>query len=280
MKNLILCFILLIGIPVFAHCNRSSCSHVYVVRSDVSQEERIFANCKKHYLKTETTTNYYSNGTKRVFNNHTIMNSDGSIVAQGFSNVKHVIKDDKHYFLVRKGKVYKILNDTGIDLTQRQYTYMEEISPEKLLVKSDKKYGIIDLNEKIIVPIKYKKFVRNGTDLYLTELNGFYGLLDSSNNVIIKNEYDKIKRVYDIFILKQYNKFGLADINGKIIIPAQVDSIKKLGEYIIVKNNKKYGVYSNDGKALSPIIYKKIRLERNKLEGTINGKVWVEISNI
>ena len=67
------------------------------------------------------------------------------------------------------------------------------------------------------------------------------------------------------------------DINGKIILLAEYDSIKKLGEYIIVKKDKKYYVYESSGKSISGLAYKKVRLERNVLEGYIKGEGWVSI---
>ena len=48
-------------------------------------------------------------------------------------------------------------------------------------------------------------------------------------------------------------------------------------EYILVKKDDKYGVYSADGEIIAPIEYKKIRLERNSLEGQKNNKTWEKI---
>ena len=104
-------------------------------------------------------------------------------------------------------------------------------------------------------------------------------MVDSSNNIILKNEYDKIKRVYDTYILKREGNFGLADVNGQIILPADNDKIKKLGEYILVEKDNKYDVYDSDGNKLNEKSYKNIRLERNILEGKLN-KNWEEIPNI
>ena len=62
-----------------------------------------------------------------------------------------------------------------------------------------------------------------------------------------------------------------------MILPACNDSIKNLGEYIVVKNDKNYYVYDSSGKMISEVAYKKIRLERNTLEGYLKGEKWIEI---
>lgn len=253
-------------------------SPVYLIKSDYSESEQEFKDCKDHYLITRTTINYYSNGTRRVFNAHSVYNSDGTVLIPNCTDIKHTIYNKKHFFLVRLGGKYQIMDSTGTLLSKRNYTQMKEISPNKLLVRVDKKYGIIDLNENKIVPIKYKKFEPINKNLFLTKLNGYYGMIDSSNNIVLKNEYDKIKRVYDTYILKRDGDFGLVDINGKIILPANNDKIKKLGEYILVKKDGRYDVYDSDGNKLNDIRYKKIRLERNTLEGKIE-KTWEEIED-
>ena len=253
----------------------SSC--VYLVGSDYSQQEQSFNDCKEHYLLTERTVNFYSNGARRVFYNHTILNSDGSVFIDNCSDVKHLIYNKTHYFLVRRGGVYSIITGKGELISKRKYTSMSEVLPNRLVVCADKKYGIIDLNDNVIVPIKYKKFEQLETNLFMTKLNGYWGMVDASNGQILKNQFDKIKPLYDTYLLKKEGKYGLIDINGKIILLAEYDSIKKLGEYIIVKKDKKYYVYESSGKSISGLAYKKVRLERNVLEGYIKGEGWVSI---
>lgn len=278
--SLIVLTLMLSNLPTEAHPRHyhGSCSScVYVVRSDYSQQEQTFNNCKEHYLLSERTVNYYSNGTRRVFYNHTVFNADGSIFLDNCTDIKHLIYKNVHYFLARQGGVYRIINGKGELLSKRKYTTMYEISPNKLVVRVDKKYGIIDLNDNVIVPIKYKKFEFINADLFKTKLNGYWGMVDSSNNQVLKNEYDKIKPLYDTYLLKKQGEFGLADIDGNIILEACNDSIKKLGEYIVVKNKKEYNIYDASGKKISDIGYKKIRLNRNTLEGLQKGGKWVPI---
>ena len=105
-------------------------------------------------------------------------------------------------------------------------------------------------------------------------VNGYYGMTDNSNNILIKNEHDKIKPLYDVFVTKKYDKFGIVNKNGKIILQTEYDKVKKLGEYIIVKKDGKYGVLDDCGNIIAETIYKKIRLNRNTLEVKLPKNSW------
>lgn len=248
-----------------------SSTPVYVVGSDYFENEQNFANCDLHYLLTRTTVNFYSNGARRSYYSYDVYNKDGSVLLADCSNVQHLIYNNQHYFLFRKNGKYFIANSKGDVFAKRDYTKMYAFSEGKILVRVNKKYGVIDLQENVIVPIKYKSFENIGEDLYLTKLNGYYGLMNSNGEILLKNEYEKIKPLYDTFVLKKYGKYGLTDIYGNLILSAEYDKIKKLGEYIIVEKDNLYRVYSSSGELLSDKEYKKIRLERNTLEGKIKG---------
>lgn len=270
---LVLCLVLNVSTSVsYAHCH----NHAYLVHKDFYQEEQTFHNCNRHYVVKETTVYYYSNGTRRSYTYSTIFNEDGTVVASNCRDVKHLIYNKKHYFTFYRNKRYNIMNEEGVIVSTKQYKEMQELAPNKLLVKLDKKFGIIDLNENKVVPIKYKKFEKIGEDLFLTKLNGYWGMINSSNKTIVKNEYEKISPIYDCYLLKKYGKYGLTDNKGNIIVEANCDKIKKLGEYIITKNNCKYGVYDSAGHIIADNIYKDVRLERNTLEGKL-AKKWVSV---
>lgn len=260
--------------PVYHHSGCSS-NCVYVVRSDSFQEEQAFKNCLKHTLLVNGTTNYYSNGAIRTYYSYTVLNQDKTPLIADCSDIKHIIHNKEHFFLVKKGKFYKIMNDEGLEISKRKYLKMKEIASNKLLVNVDKKFGIIDVDENIIVPIKYQKFEYLGSNLFMSKLNGYWGLIDNSGNILLKNENDKIEKLYDTYVAKKVDKYTLLDINGQVIL-SDVDKIKKLGEYILVKKDKKYGVFDSNGNQISDIKYKKIKLERNNLQVLENSN-WMEL---
>ncbi len=269
--SLVLVLTLLMSSPAEAHyCG----SHYYVTYKDFYQEEHNFKNCDRHYLLKDVSIYYYSNGTRRTYISNTIFNKDGSILVSGCSDVNHIESNGKHYFIFYKNKKYQIMDEFGNILSVKKYKYMREIAQDKLLVKLDKRFGIVNLNDEIIVPIKYKKFEQIGKDLFLTKLNGYYGILNSSNKILIKNEHDKISPIHETFLLKKYNKFGLASKSGEIILPIEYDKIKELDEYIVIEKDGLYGLLDSSGNVISKPIYKKIRLNRNNIEVKLPRQNW------
>ena len=284
MKKILMIFVLfcaILGIkaPAYAgYCgSHAYYSHhtcpVYVINQEFFEEQTPFHDCKDHSLLTETTVNYYSNGTSRTFKSYSILDKNGDVISGDFSEIKHIQYNKKHFFIVKQKKTYKILGENGVEISKRNYTELYEIAPNKLVAKVDKKYGIIDLDDDIIVPLKYKKFERISGDAFLTKLNGYWGIIDSDNNVLVKNDCDSITPLYETQLLKKFHKYGLATNDGDIILEISCSKIKKLGEYILVKRGRRYGLFSSTGEKITDIKYKKIRLERNTLEGYIN-KQW------
>ena len=137
------------------HSSSSSSSN-YIIKSDYIRDEHNFANCEEHSVIKETTVNYYSNGNKRAFSYYTILNNDKTVLESDCTDVKHTIYENKHYIIYKKGKYYRIIDGVGNVISMRNYTKLQELSTNRFLAKIDKKYGIIDLKEKVIVPIKYK----------------------------------------------------------------------------------------------------------------------------
>ena len=261
-----------------SHDSSSDSHPVYIVRTENRTDEIKFPNCKDHYAIMNTTISHYSDGTIRTYKNGTLYNSDGTVLESDCQYIHHVIYENNHYFLIKKTAGYKIIDSQGKVLTKKAYSRMSELEGKenRILVRRDKKYGIIDLHEGTIVPTKYQKFESIDDKIFITKLNGYYGILDIDNNILIENDCDKIKHLYDTLVLKRYHKYGLADLNGNIILNIHYDKIKRLGEYIVVKKNKKCGLLDYEGNFIGEIIYDDIKLERNKLKGLKN-KTWEEI---
>lgn len=254
----------------------SSSESVHLINTEFRKSEHKFPNCKEHYVITESTINYYSDGSKRTFESSTIYNSDGTVIETDCKSVEHIIYENKHYFIINK-KGYKIIDSDGNILTKRIYSRMTKIEPNRILVRYEKRYGIIDLKENIIVPIKYQNISRAGNNIFITKLNHYYGIIDIDNNVSVKNNCEKIKKIHDVIILKRYGKYGLCDTDANIILEIEYDKIKKFGEYILIKKDNKYGILDFYGKEIAPPKYKKIRLKRNELQGLLDN-TWLNIT--
>ena len=265
--------------PYYHSHSDSSSRPVYLIKQDFQKREVKFPNCTKHYAVEEITTSIYSDGSKRITTNSTVYNSDGSALVSDCGVVEHVIYEGKHYFVVRKNKGnsgWQIINSEGEPQTVRKYSYMSVKKPNRIMVRLDKRYGIIDLTEKTVIPIKYQKFEDVSDGIFLTKLNGYWGVVDINNQTIINNDCERIKPLYDTLLIKRYGKYGLSDLRGKILYEPKYDKIKKMGEYILLKTDKTYRVLNMAGEPINDKIYRKIKLIRNELKGEEVSKSFIK----
>ncbi|GEM_PF-867745 len=100
----------------------------------------------------------------------------------------------------------------------------------KLIVQKNKKFGIVDLKNKIILPVEYDE-ISNWTE---------YG--PRRSKFIVKN-----------------GKTGLIDHESfKITIPPIYDQFRYLNGLIFAKRNNKAGIITEDGKVLCDFIYDEV----------------------
>ena len=78
-----------------------------------------------------------------------------------------------------------------------------------------------------------------------------YGLIDLNGKILLDAIYDDIyslKGTKDVVITVQDKKLGLVNSEGTIVIPNKYTQIKSLGEdtnlYIVQDENGKYGIYN------------------------------------
>lgn len=258
-----------------------------IVLTNTKQEinEIKFPNCKEHYAIREITTEFYSNGTKKVYTNYTVYDSEGAVLAENCKSLEHIIYNGKHYFVLENSNGYQLTNGDIEPITTKKYSKMQELKENRLLVKyndnsgvfSKGKYGVIDLEENVIIPTKYDELNYQNNGVFISKLNGYYGIIDTDNNELIKNDCDSVKNIHNLLLLKKYGKYGLATREGKVISGTNYDKIKKLGEYISVKKNDKYGILDANGNYISEIIYTAVKIDRNTLFGKTRNGIWVEI---
>ena len=89
------------------------------------------------------------------------------------------------------------------------------------------RYGCIDLNGKIILPLRYSS------------------LSFAGDNLLIAEDFDKNKN---------FNK-GCINLKGKKIIPIQYEVIRPRGDYFMVQKDQKFGIFDKNGKEVVPLDY-------------------------
>ena len=143
-----------------------------------------------------------------------------------------------------------------------QYQYKKEIQDGLFLTKVDGKYGLIGSNDEVLIPNEYDTLDFFGSMGYSVK-NGKMGLIDREGNIIIPNEYEYLNfdggsRGKSI----KNGKVGEIDLMGNILIPNEYESIDFNGNVGISLKDGKYGMilsYPDGSKVVLPNEYDSIK---------------------
>jgi len=258
--------------------------------------------------------NYYSDLVERsMFSkkdslNYGFLNSKGKTVIEAkytyasdfFNGKSNIIIDSIPGLLFKDGneKMFSNFNAT--------YWYKDDLG----LAIKDKKYGFINKNGDIIVPLKYEDAFpfykgyasiksndkwnyinEQGQVIFSDSLNFSYRPIidDKAVFMVSRNEVEKRKRMHSenrtgsqVFveylnqIKKQQLKEGLININGKIIIEPIYDEISGYFIYgfMRVRNNGKAGIVNDNGEIVIPIEYDNVLDYKNGMFTAEKNNKW------
>ncbi len=110
-------------------------------------------------------------------------------------------------------------------------------------------WGIKNSNEEILVEPQYKKLIILGENTYIAQRKGKFGIIDVNNNILVPLKYTNAERILCEFVkLGNGSKFGLYDKNGSELLPVEYSSIDILfGRMFLTCKNFKYGIIDFDG---------------------------------
>lgn len=176
------------------------------------------------------------------------------IVPLKFNELVQIDDEDADLFIAT--------NQSGafvIDLNNKIILSGEEIQsiynqPLKFIVKRNKKYGIVDLQNKNILPFEYDE-ISNWTEYgpriskFIVK-NGKTGLIDENTfKITVPPTYDEFKYINGLIFAKKNNKAGIIDEKGRVICPFIYDEIfpSLLDVYDFKSDEKR--IYARNGNA-------------------------------
>lgn len=180
------------------------------------------------------------------------------------------VENLKNTYILSNKKEDKLVNIKGEELLSG-YQMIHPIfyDHSKFIVKKYNKFGIADLQNKILLPIVFDEisdWVEYGPeDRHIVKRNGKYGMVE------YKTFKEKIPAIYDfVFIARDKvfvgkgKKYGIIDLNNKIICPLIYDEIKPSFGYgfgisesrIFARKGKQYLEIDEKGKVLKEISQK------------------------
>ncbi len=179
-------------------------------------------------------------------------------------------------FWVKKNNAYNIVD---INNKPRFKNWYQELNipynkRKNYIVKLDDRMGIIDEDEKIVLPIEYLEIksepYRDGSYLARNK-NGKYGCVTIDGRITLPFEYDNLANsTYDNSILAiKGDKCGLIQVNDGVpyeIVSCDFDTIAYSGTVFIVEKKQKFGLMDLFGKIITPIEFDKIEINVDRRE--------------
>jgi len=116
----------------------------------------------------------------------------------------------------------------GDNLIPFQYDELNPIDYETFIVKKADLFGVINNENKIVVPINYTEIYRTDEHFLVKNLKENI-LLDKKFHSVLKNKYQDLEPIFydqdNKYIAKKNGKYGIIDLKEEIIIPFKYDEI-------------------------------------------------------
>ena len=131
-------------------------------------------------------------------------------------------------------------------------------------VKINGKWGVLDLSNNIIITPQYEELFYSGNDFWEISINNKKGIIDTLGNIILPTIYDELYSINNTHILAvKDSKYGVVDFRGKIIIPFHYDklvflNLKRKDFYFYATKNHTMGIIDINNNIIIPFIYKKL----------------------
>lgn len=131
-------------------------------------------------------------------------------------------------------------------------------------VKINGKWGVLDLSNNIIITPQYEELFYYKNDFWEISINNKKGIIDTVGNIILPTIYNELDFINDTHVLAvKDSKYGVVDFRGKIIIPFHYDklvflNLKRKDFYFYATKNHTMGIIDINNNIIIPFIYKKL----------------------
>lgn len=145
------------------------------------------------------------------------------------------------------------------------------------------KYGFVDHNDRIRIPIKldYADHFHEGVAKVV--LNDKYGFMDTTGKIVIDFGFDTAYPFTDGWAKVSNNEqHGYIDHSGNVVIPLQYEWLYDYNEYQLskVEFQHKFGFIDRQNNMVIPIIYSEVDTFKNGLARAAVGERWGMIDTL
>ncbi len=188
------------------------------------------------------------------------------LVPELYDQIFNVTALKKPLYLVFSNKNEGIADEAGNVLIAVKNWQLGDVNDNGVIVNQDGYAGVLNWQQKVIVPIKYEQVNLAGKG-FIVRTGGKYGAFDLQGKEIIPVGYDYISSyIQNVFFVTKNRMMGVIDETGKTILPLEYDEITNCGrEKILVKKDKLMGLIDYTGKVIYPCKYTFINCINDKV---------------
>ncbi len=147
----------------------------------------------------------------------------------------------------------------------------------------DEKWGLKDANDNILVDAIYRRMVRIGDNAWIVQnKKNKYGLIDNEGNILVPLKYAHADRITSKFAkFGNYSDYGVYDEYGNIIVEPKYRRVDVLyGQMFLTYRNYKYGITDYNGKVIFDNKFEDLYMPKpNVMRIQYNG-IWYEIEQV
>lgn len=180
---------------------------------------------------------------------------------------------NKYNFLIKKGEKYYIYS-RGKEF---EVNHSVEQVFDKYIVKRVKEKIIVeDLFSKKVILNEYDGVYFENLNTIIVEKNGKYGVINKDNKIEIPLKYDEISPLINgkYYIVENNYKSGVINKKGEEIIPTIYEMIDQIiGNYVIISTLEGVGVINLNNQIVIEPIYDYILQENNEFKCYLKKKL-------
>lgn len=163
-------------------------------------------------------------------------------------NSKIKTENSNYYITIDKNNIYKVVDANENVIINNDYNYMEYLPGDYFIVARDSKNGVVDINGKSVIELKYDSISRiNETNILQAETNKSIELYNLNMKKITTMSNATIKEVKDdkeYILLFSENDFKYLDKDGNIL---KAQELFKENNLFAKNVNGKWGFVDKNG---------------------------------
>ena len=163
-------------------------------------------------------------------------------------NSKIKTENSNYYITIDKNNIYKVVDANENVIINNDYNYMEYLPGDYFIVARDSKNGVVDINGKCVIELKYDSISRiNETNILQAETNKSIELYNLNMKKITTMSNATIKEVKDdkeYILLFSENDFKYLDKDGNIL---KAQELFKENNLFAKNVNGKWGFVDKNG---------------------------------